>query len=467
MKVSFYGAARAVTGSKHLLRLANGKNVLLDCGMFQGHGKQTEISNRHWGFEPREVDYLLLSHAHIDHCGMIPGLVKDGFRGPIYCTPATYDLCSVMLPDSAHIQESDVRFENKYRTRVGKKLVEPLYTIEDAEKCLELFQPVNFDETFSIPEAGLEFTFIENGHLLGSGCIYLTVKEGNRTIRLCYTGDIGRTVPNMLREPQPFPQADYILCESTYGDRLHEESQYKMEDIIHLIRETCVDKGGKLIIPAFSIGRTQEILFALDFLHQHKHLPKIPVYVDSPLSSKGTTIHREHLELFNKTMQEYFRKDPTPFEFPTLHFVESAEESKSLNTSPEPCIIISASGMMDAGRIRHHIFNHIEDPRNTLLIVGYCEPSSLGGRILSGAREIKLFGEMKKVKARVEHIEAFSGHGDYKEMISYLSCQDPSQVRKLFLVHGDYEVQVIFRNKLVQEGFHHVEMPEQGMTYDL
>lgn len=467
MKISFHGAAQHVTGSKHLLHLDNGKKVLLDCGLFQGRRREAEKLNQHWGFEPRDVDYLLLSHAHIDHCGLIPKLVKDGFRGKVYCTPATYDLCKVMIPDSAHIQEADAFYDNKRRRQEGRELVKPLYTIEDAADSLTYFRTVEFEETFRLNDCGLEFTFIENGHLLGSGCIYIVVNENEKETRLCFTGDIGREKPHMLRPPKPFPQADYIISESTYGDRLHADEHYTPDDLIKIVEDTLLVNKGKLIIPAFSIGRTQEVLFALDYLQHHSHIPNIKVFVDSPLSTQGTDIHRRHLELFNDEMQAYFKQDPTPFDFPRLEFVETAEESKRLNTYEGPCVIISASGMMDAGRIRHHIFNHIENPKNTLLIVGYCEPSTLGGRIIRGDKEIKLFGQVREVKARIEYLRSFSGHGDYEEMIHYLSCQKPEEVKKLFLVHGEPDVEEIFSIHLKDAGFKRIEIPAPGMEYHL
>lgn len=462
MKISFHGAAQTVTGSKHLLHLENGKKVLLDCGLFQGRRKNAELLNTHWGFEPKSIDYVLLSHAHIDHCGLIPKLIKDGFRGTIYCTRATFDLCSIMLPDSAHIQEADAEYANKKRKLAGKHLIKPLYTIEDAEASLEYFKPIEFDQPFKLPDCNLEFTFIENGHLLGSGCIYITITEENDTIRLCYTGDIGRTKPHMLKPAKPFPQADYIICESTYGDRIHEDDQYTKDDIIKIVKSTLIEKKGKLIIPAFSIGRTQEVLFALDYLMHHCEIPPIKVFVDSPLSTKGTDIHRKHLDLFNKEMQAYFKKDQTPFDFPNLVFIEEAVESKKLNTYTEPCIIISASGMMDAGRIRHHLLNHIENPDNTILIVGYCEPSTLGARIIRGDNEIKIYGKIRKVNARVKYIQSFSGHGDYNEMIQYLKCQKPTEVKRIFLVHGDKEAQEAFAYHLKNEGYKNIEIPASG-----
>lgn len=468
MEVRFIGAARHVTGSKHLLTLPSGKQALLDCGLFQGKRKETDSLNRHWGFEPRDISYLILSHAHIDHCGLIPKLVKDGFRGKIYCTPATYDLCSIMLPDSAHIQEDDAFFDNKKRAKdlaAGKKVsrhpVEPLYTTEDAEKCLEYFETIPYETPFT-PDDGVTFTFYDAGHLLGSAGIYIQWQDSGVRKSLFFTGDIGRAQPQMLREPQRFPQADYIICESTYGDRLHDDDDYTITDLVNIIRETCIERNGKLIIPAFSIGRTQEIIYALDYLDTYKQLPPIDVYVDSPLSSKGTTIFRKHLELFNDQMQQYLKTDPDPFGFPNLHFIESVDESKALNEKEGPCIIISSSGMMDAGRIRHHVFNHIEDPTTTILMVGYSEPASLGGRLAAGVPAVKLFGEYKQVNARIEYIRSYSGHGDYKEMIRYLNCQKIPDVKKIFLVHGDYPVQVEFSRKLQRVGFHDVVIPSQG-----
>jgi metallo-beta-lactamase family protein len=461
MKLSFYGAAQEVTGSKHLLTTQKGKKILLDCGLYQGRRKDAEKKNTHFGFNPADIDYVILSHAHIDHTGLLPKLVKEGFKGPVFCTQATFDLNRIMLPDSAHIQENDIKYENKIRERDGKKLLEPLYDTEDAENALALMVPVPFYTDFKVcDEVNLFYT--ENGHLLGSAAVNLTIQEAPHPIRLCFTGDIGRQTNSMLKLPQTFPQADYIICESTYGDRLHHDELYTLEEILRIITETCYEKKGKLIIPAFSIGRTQEIIYGLDYLHSKSALPDFPVYIDSPLSTKGTGIFKNHLELFNKEFQEFIKKDQSPFDFPNLHLVQSVEESKALNELKEPCIIISASGMMEAGRIKHHVFNNIENENNTILMVGYCEPSTLGGRLAAGAQEVKIFGEIKQVKARVEYVRSFSGHGDYKEMIQFLSCQDKSKIKNIFLVHGDKEAQEAFSDHLAEAGFKNVEIPTQG-----
>ena len=466
MKLSFYGAAQEVTGSKHLLTTAQGKKILLDCGMYQGRRKDAEKKNAHFGFDPKEIDYLIVSHAHIDHTGLIPKLVKEGFKGPIYCTPATLDLNRIMLPDSAHIQENEIAFENKRRQKNGKKILEPLYDTEDAENAVALMVPVPFYQDFEVcDEVSLHYT--ENGHLLGSAAVNLTIKDHGNIIHLCFTGDIGRQTNSMLKVPQPFPQADYIISESTYGDRLHDDETYSLEKVVDIIKETCIEKKGKVIIPAFSIGRTQEIIYGLDYLNSLMALPNIPVYIDSPLSTKGTNIFKHHLELFNNDFQEFLKKDHTPFDFPNLHLIETVDESKALNDSNEPCIIISASGMMEAGRIKHHLANNIEKSNCTILVVGYCEPSTLGGRIVAGARQVKIYGDVKQVNARVEYIRSFSGHGDYKEMITFLNCQDKEKVKNIFLVHGDLDAQQAFSGHLKAAGFKSVEIPSLGKEIQL
>ncbi|MBE2246236.1 MAG: MBL fold metallo-hydrolase [Candidatus Competibacteraceae bacterium] len=461
MKIGFYGAAMQVTGSKHLIVTEEGKRILLDCGMFQGRRKIAGPLNQHWGFEPMTIDCVILSHAHIDHAGLIPKLVKDGFRGKIYCTLATYDLCSIMLPDSAYIQENDAEYENKRRRLADKRPIEPLYTTEDAYACLDYFEKVNYREPVSL-FPGVQFTFYENGHLLGSATTTIELEENGKTRILTYTSDIGRCKPNMLREPEPFPQSDIIICESTYGDRLHDEDEYTLQDLVQLVRETCLENKGKLIIPAFSIGRTQEIIYALDYLYNTKKLPPIHVYIDSPLSTRSTFIYKQHLSLFNQRMQDYLKTDPDPFSFPFLHFIESVDQSKKLNTSKEPCIIISASGMMEAGRIRHHVANHIGHAKNTLLIVGYCEPTTLGGKLIAGNKIVKISGIEHKVRARIEYIRSYSGHGDYREMIQYLDCQDKKRIEAMVLVHGDYAAQLEFKTRLRRLGYSRIEIPEQG-----
>lgn len=466
MWIGFYGAAGTVTGSKHLLKLDSGTQILLDCGMFQGAGDEVDKWNAHFGFPPHEVDYLILSHAHIDHCGLIPKFIKEGFTGTIYATPATIDLCDIMLRDSARIQESDAEYENKKRAELGKKPIEPLYTEQDAVDALAYFRPVPYNTPFEVTDE-VELTFTDAGHIIGSACVNLKVKEENNEQSLTFTGDVGRYGGRILRDPQPFPQADVLICESTYGDRFHDENQNVEAQLLKIVEETCVAKRGRLIIPAFSVGRTQEIVNVLNNLEHEGHLPPIKVFVDSPLSTNATQIMRRHPECFNEDIREYMKNDPTPFGFDKLKYIRRVEESIALNDMDEPCIIISASGMMEAGRIRHHVRNNIEDPRNTILIVGWCTPSSLGGKLRAGDKKVSIFGRMYDVNADVEIIDAYSAHGDQSEMLRLLECQDPEKVKQLFLVHGEPEVVQVWKQKLHETGFKNIEVPAFKAGYKL
>lgn len=466
MQLKFIGAARTVTGSKHLVITKKGKKILLDCGLFQGRGSETDQMNRHFSFSPSEIDTLILSHAHMDHAGNIPNLVKQGFNGTILCTPATVDLCSVMLADSAHIQESDMRYLNKKRRKLSLPQINPLYDMDDVIKAMQLFQPVKIDSWYDVNEE-VRFKFTDSGHIIGSAAVNLEIRENEKIIRLFFSGDIGRSHDLILKNPQPFPQADYIICESTYGNRLHEDNSQARQTLLDCVIKTCISKKGKLLIPAFSLGRTQEIVYTLDRFKTEGKLPPVRVFVDSPLSVNATNVMRKHPEGFNNEILNYMKKDPDPFGFNTLEYIQDVEESKALNSFNEPCIIISASGMIEAGRIKHHLKNNIEDGRNTVLIAGYCSPNSIGGKLTAGQKKVRIFGNEYDVKADVRVITSFSAHADYKEMQSYLSCQDISKVKKLFLVHGEYEVQQDFRNKLIQQGFISVEIPEEGNTFDL
>jgi len=459
MNISFHGAAGTVTGSKHLITLKDGRKLLLDCGMFQGHGVDADVLNRHWGFEPRTVDYLVLSHAHIDHSGLIPKLVKDGFRGKIFATPATFDLCEIMLNDSAHIQEDDVFYLNKRRKRQGKQLLEPLYETKDVQPALDRFYLVNYNEPHEI-DKGIELLFTDAGHILGSAAVSLTIHDFSNTYKICFTGDIGRYSNKILRDPQPFPQADYIICESTYGDMLHEPTTLTDTRLLQIVQRTCVEKKGKLIIPAFSVGRTQEMVNMLNNLQFENKLPALKVYVDSPLSTDATEIYRKHSRCFNDDVKEYMEKDPTPFGFKNLKYITQVEESKGLNLKKEPCIIISASGMMEAGRIKHHVANNIQDAENTILIVGWCGPGTLGRKLLRGDKVVKIFGEEHPVNAEVVVMNEFSAHGDYNEMLRFLSCQNASKVKEIFLVHGDDDVLPKWKEKLSSAGFTKISVPE-------
>ncbi|NDA60964.1 MAG: MBL fold metallo-hydrolase [Chitinophagia bacterium] len=466
MKISFHGATRTVTGSKHLITLRSGKQVLLDCGLFQGMGKETQPLNASFGFNPHEVDILILSHAHIDHCGLIPKLVKEGFAGPIYATPATKELSAILLEDSAQIQRDDTRFINKRRAKQGLPPFEPLYDLSDASRALDLFETREYDKWVTVlPEVELMFT--DAGHIIGSAAVHLRINENGKITRLTFSGDVGRYNDAILRAPAEFSQADYLILESTYGNRLHEEVSGVPDKLLEWIEKTCIQKKGKLIIPAFSVGRTQELLYALNQLEVEHRLPAVPIYVDSPLSGEATALLKKYPQYFNKRIRKIMENDEDPFDFKGLHFIQEAEESKRLNELTQPCIIISASGMADAGRVKHHIMNNISNPATTILLVGYCEPRSLGGRLANGDREVKIFGEMYEVVAEVGEMRSMSAHGDYDDLCQFIACQDKKSIKTLFLVHGEYQVQEDFKAKLLRKGFPFIEIPDLHEQYIL
>lgn len=458
MKIAFHGAARTVTGSKHLLTLSSGKKYLLDCGMFQGLGKDTDRLNREFGFEPSEIDHVILSHAHIDHCGLLPKLVKDGYTGRIFCTPATAELAALLLDDSAGIQESDLRFVNKIRASQGKSYLLPLYNAEYARRASEKFYAVDYGNWFKIDEH-VEVLFLEAGHIIGSATVHLKIKDRGKVTHLTFSGDIGRYRDVILRSPAEFPQAEYIIMESTYGNSLHDRVTGTPDSLFKWINDTCVEKGGKLILPAFSVGRTQEILFALNQLELENRLPRLNYFVDSPLSYQSTQILKNYPQYFNSRIQRILKTDDDPFDFKGLRFVHSVEESKSLNYRNEPMVIISASGMAEAGRVKHHISNTIENSRNAIVITGYCEPASLGARLLERPAEVGIFGFVHQVNATIGEIKSMSAHGDFDDLSQWLACQNPAEVKRLFLVHGEYDVQAAFQGRLIAKGFRDVQIP--------
>ena len=466
MKLKFLGAAREVTGSKTLVTTDSGKRILLDCGMFQGKGLETDGMNRDLGFDPSLVDHILLTHAHIDHSGLIPYAYKMGFRGSVVCSNATRDLCSIMLADTAYIQEHDTKIYNKRRIKKGLPLVTPIFTQEDAKECMSLFIGVPNEMKFRIHD-NIRVKFTNTGHMLGSGVANLMITENGHTTRLAYTGDIGRPSSRILAPPKPFPQTDILITESTYGDRLHQDLISADEELLKTVVHTCVDKGGKLIIPSFSVGRTQEIVYSLNNFFNQGKLPRVEIFVDSPLAVNATTIFRMHPECFNKEILRIMENDTDPFGFNSLTYITRQEDSKALNDYKKPCIIISASGMMEAGRIKHHLANNISNPQNTILIVGYCSPVTLGARIARGDKEVSIFGTVYKVNAEVKEIDSFSGHGDYKEMISFLSCQNKSEVQNTFLVHGEYQTQINYSAKLQEAGFTNIQLPSKRQEYTL
>jgi metallo-beta-lactamase family protein len=462
MKVQFFGAAQRVTGSKHLITTQRGTNVMLDCGMFQGIN--TSELNLNFGFQPVDIDILLVSHAHIDHTGLIPRLVKLGFSGQIFCTSATKSLCEIMLMDSARIQERDLERVNKRRKNRNEPELELLYEEDDVTKALTLFNVVGLNKPFYI-EDGVKIEYFNAGHILGSAGILMNFENENK--KLYFTGDIGRPNDKILRSPDTFPQVDYIICESTYGNRLHQKEDDMKARLLEIVHNTCVKKRGKLIIPAFAVDRTQELVFALDQLESEGKLPKISVYVDSPLAVNATLIMKNHREDFNPDILKYIEKDGDAFGFSNLHYITEVNESKALNESKEPCIIISASGMAEAGRIKHHIANNIQNANNTILMVGYCSPNSLGHALKSGEKMVRIFSEEKAVIAEIAIMDSFSAHADYSEIIDLLQCQDASKVKNLFLVHGEIETQTAFKEKLNTAGFANVIIPSQGEIYEL
>lgn len=466
MRITFHGAAQTVTGSKHLIQLKNGTSILLDCGLFQGHGSNTDQMNRDFGFDPKSIHYLILSHAHIDHTGLIPRLVAEGFKGDIICTPATYDLCKILLQDSAKIQESDIKYANKRRAKKGEELFEPLYTIKDAQTALTYFKKVKYSTNYEIEE-GLTLSFEDAGHIIGSASVHLNIKEDGKLTRISFSGDVGRYKDLILKAPSPFRQADYILLESTYGDSLHEDAVPATDKLLKIIEDTCVERKGKLIIPAFSVGRTQEVLYSLNSLELAGKLPNVKYYVDSPLSEKATMVVKSHPWNFNESVQEVLKVDDDPFDFKGLSYIEDTAESMALNNDPSPMVIISASGMAEAGRVKHHIRNNIENPNCTVLMVGYAEPASLGGRLKNGVNPVSIFGEYYQVNAQIASLQSMSAHGDQSDLIHFLNGQDKTELKKIFLVHGEFDTQNNFKAELKKRGYNNVEIPKRHESFEL
>ncbi len=458
MKITFYGAAQTVTGSQHLLEV-NNKLLLLECGLYQGKRQEAFERNRKLPFPASKVDALILSHAHIDHSGNIPNLVKSGFQGPIYATPATAHLAKIMLLDSAHIQEDDAAYVNKKRKRNGEPPIEPIYTIADAQNVQEHFHPVNYDEPFE-PVPGVTARFIEAGHILGSAAVCLDIEENNHKYRLWFSGDIGRPDLPIIRDPIMPSQTDYLIMECTYGDKTHDDPEMAYQELLSTVKRT-VERGGKIIIPAFAVGRTQEIVYSLHKMFNQGELPAIPVYVDSPLAVNTSEIFREHPECYDEETRQFILNDRQHdlFGFSRLTYIRSVEESKALNDRHDPMIIISASGMAEAGRILHHLRNNIEDPRNTILIVGWQAPNTLGRQLADRAEKVKIFGEPYIRRAEVVTIGGYSAHAGQPLLLKYAESALP-QVKQIFLVHGDPPIAAIFMQRLAELGVKNVQYPE-------
>jgi metallo-beta-lactamase family protein len=467
MKVKFCGAARTVTGSCHLITTDDGTKILLDCGLYQGNDPDFDDFNQEWVFNPEDIDIVILSHSHIDHAGRIPKLIKDGYKGDVVCTSATRDLAAIMLLDSAFIQEKDNAWINKKRAKKDLPPMQPLYTVPDAQRAMDHFVGIGYKRWFRLSNK-VEVQFNDAGHILGSSSVTLRIeKEHGHKEYIGFSGDIGRPDRPILRDPQPMPACDYLICESTYGGKEHQGMPNDEEDLLKVIQHTCIEKKGKLIIPAFSVGRTQELVYMMDRLETQGKLPKVPVYVDSPLAIDATDIFIMHPECYDTDILEYMALDPNPFGFRRLKFTKKSDASKAINSYKGPAIIISASGMMQAGRIKHHLNNNIEDPSSTILVVGYCAEGTLGRLIRDGAEKVRIFGDEKLVKAEVVVMDSFSAHGDQDEMINFLKCQDQNKLKKIFLVHGEIDRQKAFKNAILDEGYKKVEIPVLDQEYNI
>ncbi len=473
MKITFLGATKIVTGSNFLVEAA-GKKFLVDCGLYQGKAELEEQNYREFDYNPAEIDFMLLTHAHIDHSGRIPKLYNDGFKGPIYAHKATCDLCQIMLPDSGHIQEMEAEWKNKKRIRKGQPTRGPLYTAEDALKCMEIFVPVKYDEIIQVSE-NIYVRFNDAGHMLGSSTIEIWAKEDGKETKAVFSGDLGNNDIPLLSEPTMIDNCDYLVMESTYGSRLHIRNDQKAELFLKIVSET-IDNGGTVVIPSFAVGRTQEILYEInkikenrhdeEFLREYRTLMKVPVYVDSPLAISATQVFKENMDLFEDEVKEEMERGNNPLEFPGLKFTQTADESKALNESDEPSIIISASGMCDVGRIKHHLKHNIWNPKSTILFVGYQAPGTLGYEIVNGAKKVTIFGEEFAVNARIEYIEGYSGHADQEWLMNFV-YSFYNKPKHIFLVHGEEESQEVLRNKILENTGIGVTIPEYGETYQL
>ena len=473
MKITFLGATKIVTGSNFLVEAA-GKKFLVDCGLYQGKAELEEQNYREFDYNPAEIDFMLLTHAHIDHSGRIPKLYNDGFKGPIYAHKATCDLCQIMLPDSGHIQEMEAEWKNKKRIRKGQPTRGPLYTAEDALKCMEIFVPVKYDEIIQVSE-NIYVRFNDAGHMLGSSTIEIWAKEDGKETKAVFSGDLGNNDIPLLSEPTMIDNCDYLVMESTYGSRLHIRNDQKAELFLKIVSET-IDNGGTVVIPSFAVGRTQEILYEInkikenrhdeEFLREYRTLMKVPVYVDSPLAISATQVFKENMDLFEDEVKEEMERGNNPLEFPGLKFTQTADESKALNESDEPSIIISASGMCDVGRIKHHLKHNIWNPKSTILFVGYQAPVTLGYEIVNGAKKVTIFGEEFAVNARIEYIEGYSGHADQEGLMNFV-YSFYNKPKHIFLVHGEEESQEVLRNKILENTGIGVTIPEYGETYQL
>ncbi len=465
MRISFHGAARTVTGSKHLIEVNNLK-ILLDCGMFQGKRAEAYEENIHFEFDAHEVDMVVLSHAHIDHSGNLPNIYKQGFRGDIISTPATRDLCAAMLPDSGFIQEKDVEFINKRARKRGEPTVEPIYTQKDALRAMELFTTQSYYRTRTIAP-GVSLTFKDAGHMLGSTIVILDIedRDAKRDLRLVFSGDIGRKGSAIIRDPETVDRADVVIMESTYGDRLHEEVPDSLKRLEQIVVDTY-KRGGSIVMPAFAVGRVQQIVYMLHQLWRAGDIPPMPVFVDSPLAVDITSVFALHPEAYDDEIRDFLRREYDPFGFSHLTYIRNVEDSKRLNFRREPCIIVSASGMAEFGRVVHHLANRVEDSKNTVLITGWQAPNTLGRRLVDGEKRVRILGEEYSVNARVEVIDGFSGHADKGELLEWAGAIH-AKPQRAFLVHGEEPIALSFQQALIAELGWTVDVPHKGQSVEV
>jgi metallo-beta-lactamase family protein len=465
MQIQFFRAVRQVTGSMHLLTVS-GKRILLDCGLFQGRRQEAQEKNTRFPIDPASIDALVLSHAHIDHSGNIPQLVKLGFRGDIFCTHATRDLASIMLRDAAHIQEADAKFLNKRNRNHGAPAVEPIYTMADAERALNQFVSVAYGRTFKVTP-DVQASLFDAGHILGSAIVQLDARENGNARRIVFTGDLGRANLPIIRDPVQVPTADVYVTESTYGNKTHDPVENMKQELLSVVRDT-VNRGGRIVIPSFSVGRTQELVYFLHELFNERALPEIPIFVDSPLSVNATEVFRMHPDCYDEeTRREFLDKAENPFGFGRLRYVKTAEESKRLNDVREPCVILSASGMAETGRILHHLAHSVTDPKNTVLIVSFMAANTLGRRIVERQPVLRIFGEDLPLKAQVSVLNGFSAHADREGLLAYFGGLDKNRLQQVFVVHGETEQSEALVEGIKGKGMDRVMIPEEGEKYGL
>ena len=459
MKLTSFGAAREVTGSSHVIDTGKSK-IMIDCGMFQGHRLESERKNKIMDYDPASIDAVILTHGHCDHCCRIPLLVKNGFRGNIYTTPATRDIASLVMADTAHIQQKDAKWLQKKRP---DHPFTPLFDNEDVTKSLDQFVTISYNREFYLPD-GIKGEFFDAGHILGSAVTVLTFPDGKK---MAFTGDLGRAGLPIIRDPQKIPDVDYLVCESTYGNRLHDPIDDAMRDLAEVVSETY-ERGGKVIIPAFAVERTQEVIYFLHRLMNDDKIPRMDIYIDSPMASNATTIFRVHQECYDESVREHFLAEyKNPFGFENLHYTTDVSESKRINEIHEPMIIVSSSGMCEAGRILHHLKNNIEDPRNTIIIVGYMAAHTLGRRIAERRQEVKIFGQPYELRAQVKILNTFSAHADYNEILEYVGKLDSGKLQKVFLVHGEDDALESLSEKMEAINIHNIQIVDPETEYQI